>query len=302
MQPIGADKICRLCFGGNVKFPPAQKRQRARRLPSWFATRCADQEQFLFLGSFSRMTQGGETVPPSSIYLANPPTTNCTSDTEQPSRSSVSFSSSSDEDHASAVRGLPDVILMGLASAMDAARKQTMLRKNRHGGSQPGKRPNRNLGREGAARRLHADFFLSESEANPCGGTGPTFTGAEFERRLRVNARVNDRVKAGVFEYDRIYLEHRANALGTLGAATDQTFCIALRLLGEGIGAYSAVELSRLSESTSAKCLTRFCAAVIRAFGDQYLRTPSADDFKRIEATYSKLGLPEFFGPIDCTS
>jgi hypothetical protein len=86
---------------------------------------------------------------------------------EQPSRSSVSSSSSSDEDHASAVRGLPDVILMGLASAMDAAQKHTMLRKNRHGGSQPGKRPSRNLGREEAARRLHADFFLLESEANP---------------------------------------------------------------------------------------------------------------------------------------
>jgi hypothetical protein len=50
---------------------------------------------------------------------------------EQLSRSSVSSSrlslSSSDEEHASAVHGLPDIILMGLAAAMDAARKQTML-------------------------------------------------------------------------------------------------------------------------------------------------------------------------------
>jgi hypothetical protein len=72
MQPIGADKICRWRFSGNVKFPTAQKRQRARSLRSWFTTRCADQELFPFLGSFRRMTQGGETVPPSSIHPANP--------------------------------------------------------------------------------------------------------------------------------------------------------------------------------------------------------------------------------------
>jgi hypothetical protein len=65
----------------------------------------------------------------------------------------------------------------------------------RHGGSQPGKRPNRNLRREEAARLLQADFILSESEAY--GGTVPTFTGAESERRLRVNTGVYDRVKAG---------------------------------------------------------------------------------------------------------
>jgi hypothetical protein len=72
MQPIGADKICRWCFGGNVKFPTAQIRQRARSLRSRFTTRRADQEQFLFLGSFRRMTQGGETVPASPIHPANP--------------------------------------------------------------------------------------------------------------------------------------------------------------------------------------------------------------------------------------
>jgi hypothetical protein len=36
-----------------------------------------------------------------------------------------------------------------------------------------------------------------ESEANPYGGTVPTFTGAESERHLRVNAGMYDRVKAG---------------------------------------------------------------------------------------------------------
>jgi hypothetical protein len=146
MLPIGADKICPWRFGGNVIFPTAQKRQRARSPRSWFATRCADEEQFHLLGSLSRMNQEGETGPRSSIHPANPPQIPCISDMEQPSRSSVSSSrsssSSSDEEHASAVRGLPGVIPMELAAAMEAARKHTMRRKMRHGGSQPGKRPN----------------------------------------------------------------------------------------------------------------------------------------------------------------
>jgi hypothetical protein len=129
-QPIGADKICRSRFGEKLlKFPIAQQRQQARSLRSWFTTRCAEQERFLLLGSFRRITKGGETVPPGSIHPANPPAIHCTSDRGQPSQSSVSSSrsssSSSDEEHASAVRGLPGIILIGLAAAMDAARKHT---------------------------------------------------------------------------------------------------------------------------------------------------------------------------------
>jgi hypothetical protein len=61
---------------------------------------------------------------------------------EQPSRSSVSSSrlslSSCDDEHASAVGGLPDIILMGLAAAMDAARKHTMMRRSGTAARSPG--------------------------------------------------------------------------------------------------------------------------------------------------------------------
>jgi hypothetical protein len=209
-----------------------------------------------------------------------------------------SSSSSSDEERILEVRGLPEVALVGLATAMGRSGRKRLQR--RHGGSRPGKRPNRNIGREDAARRLHADFFLPGNETNPYGGTGPTFTPAEFERRLRVTSRVYERIKAGITASDEKYFTQRADAVGKLGATTDQKLCVALRLLGQGIGTDSVVEVSRLSESTSAKCLKRFCAAIVRVFGDQYLRLPSANDLKCIEATYCKLGLPGCIGAIDC--
>jgi hypothetical protein len=62
------------------------------------------------------------------------------------------------------------------------------------------------------------------------------------------------------------------------------------------------VEVSRLSESTSANCVKQFCAAAVDAFGDQYLLLPFANDLKRIEAKYSNLGLPGCIGAVDCAS
>jgi hypothetical protein len=68
------------------------------------------------------MTKGGEIVPPSPIHPANPATIHCISDRERPSHSSVSSSrsssSNSDEEHASAVGGQPDINLIGLVAAM----------------------------------------------------------------------------------------------------------------------------------------------------------------------------------------
>jgi hypothetical protein len=61
---------------------------------------------------------------------------------EEPSRSSVSpsrlSSTSSDKEHTSAVRDLADIIMMGLAAAMDATRKLTMLRRSGTAARSPG--------------------------------------------------------------------------------------------------------------------------------------------------------------------
>jgi hypothetical protein len=132
-----------------------------------------------------------------------------------PSHSSLSSSSSVDDSSSSSSSsdenslamfpacrsmggGLPDAILPNIIVA--AMRKRRLFLQHQHRGSRPGKRPNRDLGRAEAARRLHADYFLPAHEQNPYGGVGPTFTDAEFGRRLRINCRVYARVKFGVLE------------------------------------------------------------------------------------------------------
>jgi hypothetical protein len=73
------------------------------------------------------------------------------------------------------------------------------------------------------------------------------FTHSEFVRRLRVNRRVYDKVKSGLLQFDPEFCEQKPDAAGPLSATTDQKLCVALRLSGQGVGADSVVEVSRLS-------------------------------------------------------
>jgi hypothetical protein len=121
--------------------------------------------------------------------------------------SSLASSGFDDESFINEVDGLPYVFLATIVETIDRAGKKRQLELTRRGGSRHGKRRNRNLGREDAARRLHADVFLGAEEVNPYGGTGPTFKGAEFERRLRINIRVYNEVKAGLLNFDPEFFE-----------------------------------------------------------------------------------------------
>jgi hypothetical protein len=81
---------------------------------------------------------------------------------------------------------MPDEILSSIIAAV-VMRKRLQFLQHQHGGSRPGKRPNRDLGGAETARRLHADYFFPAHEQSPYGGVGPTLTDAEFERLLGVN-------------------------------------------------------------------------------------------------------------------
>jgi hypothetical protein len=89
-------------------------------------------------------------------------------------------------------------------------------------------------------------------------------------------------VKAGLLNFNPEFFEQRRDAVGKLGSTTDQKLSVALRLLGQGVGADSVVEVSRMSESLTSICLKGFCAGVVRVFGDTNLRLPSSNDLKLI--------------------
>jgi hypothetical protein len=73
------------------------------------------------------------------------------------------------------------------------------------------------------------------------------------------------------------YFEQKPNAIGTLGASTDQKLAAALRQLTQGVSADAIVEYVRISESKASVCLKRLRSAVFSGLKDDYLHLPNMD-------------------------
>jgi hypothetical protein len=97
-------------------------------------------------------------------------------------------------------------------------------------------------------------------------------------------------IELGILEVDN-YFEQRRDAVGSLGASTNQKITEDLRQLALGVGADSVVEATGRSESTAAEFRQRFSRAVVARFGAEHMRVPTVDDLTRIEERYAKLGL-----------
>jgi hypothetical protein len=101
---------------------------------------------------------------------------------------------------------------------------------------------------------------------------------------------------AALLSVDPDFFEQRPDALGKMGATTDQKVTSALRQLCYRATADSLVECLRLSESLNALCLKHFFNAIILALKSEYLTLPNCDELKAIEAQYSAMGFPGCIG------
>lgn len=59
-------------------------------------------------------------------------------------------------------------------------------------------------------------------------------------------------------------------------------------------------EYCRIGDSTAVKSLKEFCQSVVACFAADYLRSPTADDLKRIERQVRDVGFPGCMGCLDC--
>ena len=153
----------------------------------------------------------------------------------------------------------------------------------RHGGSLPGRSPNINRSRIEGHNRLFADYFAMN----------PVFTAAQFRRRFRMGRNLFLRIHDSISDSD-MYFQQRPDAAGVMGLSSIQKITAALRLMAYGSSADSLDENLRMGESTILLSLERFAAGVIRQFGEEYLRYPTAEDIKRI------LTVNAARGPLEC--
>jgi hypothetical protein len=202
-----------------------------------------------------------------------------------------------DEDFLTS-QGITLTIFAAAAAAVGAAlskRKRAFSR----GGSRPGKKSNRDIGRDDGAKRIDRDYFCRRSENL---GLTPVFTEAEFERRYRIPRDVYERLREGLMEWNENYFTERPDYCGKNSASTDQKLWSAMRQLAYGIPADAVTEYGRFSESTNMECLKTFCRAVVELFESHWLRLPTVQDMSEIENHYRKLGFPGCLGCLDCAS
>jgi Plant transposon protein len=163
------------------------------------------------------------------------------------------------------------------------------------GGSRPGKAGNRDTGIEQGAKQIDRDYF------NRFSRLPAPIAEADFERRFRMPRSVYELLREGLLETDRYFIQKR-DAVGKIGASTDQKMVCALRQLAYGIPADAVCEYARVSESTASESLHKFCAAVRRRFQAEWLGRPNAEELAVIEQHYATLGFPGCIGCVDVAS
>ena len=137
--------------------------------------------------------------------------------------------------------------------------------------------------------RLCNDYFSNN----------PTYTQDMFRRRFRMNKplflRIVDRLSTEV-----PYFQQRRDATGRNGLSPLQKCTAAIRMLAYGQSGDTYDEYLRLGDSTARLCLANFTDAIILLFGDEYLRSPTAEDLQRLLDVGEVRGFPGMIGSIDC--
>lgn len=146
-----------------------------------------------------------------------------------------------------------------------------------------------NRDREAADQRLRADYF-SEN---------PRYNEATFRRRFRMGRSLFLRIVSAIASHDNYFVQRR-DGLGKLGLSTLQKTTAVLRMLAYGQPADSTDEYVKIGESTAIESMKRFCRAVVEVFGNEYLRSPNANDVERLLQIGEQRGFPGMLGSLDC--
>jgi len=128
----------------------------------------------------------------------------------------------------------------------------------------------------------------------------PIYTPEKFRERFRMKRHVFIRILNAVQSVDS-YFQQREDCTGLLGLSALQKVVAAMRILAYGLPLDAVDEYVQIGTSTAREALNHFCSAVIAAFGEEYLRSPTPVDVARLLQEGERRGFPGMLGSIDCT-
>jgi hypothetical protein len=77
------------------------------------------------------------------------------------------------------------------------------------------------------------------------------------------------------------FFVQKADANGKMGFSSHQKISAAIQKLGSSFAADAVDQYFRMSESSAIETLKRFCKAIRKVYGDEYLRKPTKEDTPR---------------------
>ncbi|KAI4973986.1 hypothetical protein ZWY2020_041767 [Hordeum vulgare] len=161
-------------------------------------------------------------------------------------------------------------------------------KKPKHGGSVMG-REKIWRDRIDAHNKLMKNYFVEN----------PTYPESYFRRRFRMSTDLFKHIAEKLASHDRFF-QQRRNVAGELGHSTFLKVTAALRMLAYGIPADLVDDHLAMGESQVIMCVKRFAVGIVQVFGEEYLRSPTAEDVARLLAMNKARGFPDMLGSIDC--
>ncbi|KAL5820803.1 hypothetical protein ACOSQ3_022685 [Xanthoceras sorbifolium] len=92
-----------------------------------------------------------------------------------------------------------------------------------------------------------------------------------------------------VRRHDNYFVQQR-DGLGRLRMSSLQKIIVVFQMLAYGVLTDSTDEYIKIEESIAIESMKRFCRAVMKVFGEHYLRSPNADDVARLLQIGEKRG------------
>jgi hypothetical protein len=177
-----------------------------------------------------------------------------------------------------------------IESYVDQLQEEYMeLNTPRHGGSKPGKKPNRPRDFSSMNKRFYDDFF-SET---------PLYSEEEFRSRYRMYRSVYLKVHDAVLAYDP-WFALRQDATKKWGASSYIKVAAAIRKLAYGTANVVWGEIYQLSGALVWQSVDHFITAIVAVMKDTVISPPTLQDCIRLSEENGARGFPGCLGSIDC--
>ncbi|KAL9682783.1 hypothetical protein QQ045_014592 [Rhodiola kirilowii] len=151
------------------------------------------------------------------------------------------------------------------------------------------RQPNRQRQRGPRGQNLLEDYFIKRL----------IFPEGDFRQRYRMSSNLFNHLKTKLCNHDD-YWHQRCGAIGVLGLLPEQKMIGVIRMLAYGSCADQCAEITRMGESTTLKCLNKWCTQIVHHYKDHYLRSPNLANLNRLLVRAEHRGFTGMIGSIDC--